>query len=463
MKGRLIRHIGCVLLLGGVLALSTRLQAQDSLRMTTNTSSAQLETYLIDLPTVLRLANARNIDVQIAQQELAQAKAAYDGAVIQFLPWLAPGITFRKHDNLLQDVAGNIIDVNKESYAPGLTLAAQVELGDAIYESLAARQGVRAAGSGVEGQRQNSILTAVQGYFDLSRAQAEVEISREAHKISKVLEQQLVTAASAGLAYKGDELRVKVQTGQSELALSRAMELRRTMAARLAEVLHLDPKVELVAKESELVPLALVATNAALGSLVDQALAKRPEIRESQAARSAASYVKQGAVYGPLIPTIGGQMYVGGLGGGREGAPSRFGQSEDYAAFLSWRVGPGGLFDSSRTKLAKSREETVRLNEEKLRDEITREVVETLTRFRSLADQLVTSQRNLQIAVEAQKLAVQRKEFAVGAVLEDIQTQQDLTRARSEFVGIVAEYNKVQYALQRAIGNALAEGEIPQK
>jgi outer membrane protein TolC len=96
-----------------------------------------------------------------------------------------------------------------------------------------------------------------------------------------------------------------------------------------------------------------------------------------------------------------------------------------------------------------------------VRDAVIREVVEAATRARSLAVQLETSKKTLATAAEAQKLAEQRKEFGVGVVLEDIQTQQDLTRERNDFVGAVAEYDKAQYALQKAVGAALNSAPPP--
>jgi len=50
----------------------------------------------------------------------------------------------------------------------------------------------------------------------------------------------------------------------------------------------------------------------------------------------------------------------------------------------------------------------------------------------------------------------------VGAVLEDIQSQQKLTRARSEYLDAVTEYNKAQYALSQAVGGSwIAETRKP--
>ena len=55
--------------------------------------------------------------------------------------------------------------------------------------------------------------------------------------------------------------------------------------------------------------------------------------------------VKDGAKYGPLVPTLGAQVFASGLGGGIYGGPGQFGASEDYQLSLGWRVAPRGLFD----------------------------------------------------------------------------------------------------------------------
>ena len=43
-------------------------------------------------------------------------------------------------------------------------------------------------------------------------------------------------------------------------------------------------------------------------------------------------------------------------------------------------------------------------------------------------------------------------EFGVAIVLETIQAEQELTRARADYAAITAEFDKAQYALQQAVG-----------
>jgi outer membrane protein TolC len=387
---------------------------------------------LIDLPTALRLAGAQNLDVQIASEKLREAQAIHQSALAQFFPWIAPGITYRQHDNKIQDVQGNIIDVHKYSYAPGVALAAQVELGDAIYQSLASKQLSHAAGHGLEAQRQQSVLAAAQGYFELALAQGAAAVAREAVRIATGYEEQVSRAVAAGIAFKGDALRARVQKERNELGLRQLLEQQRIAAARLT-------------------PLTLI-TNCTLDSLVAQALAANPEFKQSAALTAAARDHKSGATYGPLIPSLGATAFFGGLGGGREGVADTFGGQQDYIVGASWRIGPGGLFDFTRIRATDARLRISELGDRKLKDELTRQVVEGFTRWQSQADQIQTARSALAAAGEGFQLAQQRKEFAVGMVLETIQAETDLTRAQLDYLKAVAGFNQAQYGLQRAIG-----------
>jgi outer membrane protein TolC len=409
--------------------------------------------FRIDLATVLRLADARSLDILLARERLAEARALHSAAVAQFLPWVSPGIGYRRHDNLIQDVAGSFIDVHKQSYAPGATIAAQVDVGDAVYKSLSSKQQINATARDTEAQRQVSAFTAAQNYFDLLLAQAAAGVAQEALGISTNYQEQIKRAVEAGLAFKGDELRVQVETENNNLTLRRAMEQERVTAARLAQILHLDASVLLIGENTELVPLGLDQTNATLDSYIRESLRLRPELDRDRALIAAAQATSRGARYGPLIPSASAQFFAGGLGGDSDAGSSRFGNQEDIIAGLSWKIGPGGLFDFSRTRAAEAHLRLAELTATKRQDEVVREVVESFTHLQSTKDQIAFASRIVAVAQEGLRLAELRREMAVGVVLENIQAQRDLTRARLDYATAISEFNKAQFALKRAVGN----------
>jgi outer membrane protein TolC len=414
--------------------------------------------YPIDLSTTLQLAGAQNLDVQIARERLAEAQANRQSAVERFFPWMTAGAGYHRRDGVAQAVpAGTISDAHYQSYSPGAALTAQMDLGDAIYKSLASKQLVKASDQALEAQRQDTTLNAAQGYFDLAKAATLVEVAREALGTSRDYQQQLHVAVSSGIAFKGDELRVRSQTEHYEIVLRQALERQRVAAAELAVVLHLDSQVELVPRDTGLAPITLFATNSAMDALVAQALSTRPELKQSQALLSAARAAKNEVVYGPLIPSVGAQAFGGGLGGGPDSGPSNLGAEADYLVGLNWRIGPGGLFDSGRVNASKAQLAAVKLGEAKLKDTITSQVVVSITRVQSLWSQIALAERNLATTTETLRLTRERKQYGVGIVLEDIQAQQDLTQARSAYFTALAEYNKAQYALNKAVGGLQAK------
>jgi len=216
--------------------------------------------------------------------------------------------------------------------------------------------------------------------------------------------------------------------------------------------LHLDPIVELMPRDASVLPLSIVSAKEALGDLVSQALAARPETQQSAALLSAAQHAKNGSIYGPLIPSVGGQAFFGGLGGGMNSETGHFGESEDYVALLAWRIGPGGLFDFGNIHARQARLRSAAFTADKVIDQVANEVITSQARVQSLADQIATAKQSLSDAAEALRLGQERKEFGVGVVLETILAEQDLARARNDYLNIVTDYNKTQYALVRALG-----------
>ncbi len=407
----------------------------------------------IDLPTALRLAGANSLEVQIAREKVNEARAAHDVARSRFFPFLVPSVVVRRHDDNVQAVNGPILDADKQSLAAGLALNVQLDLGETYFQNLVAQQVVRSNEAAMAGRQRVATFRAASGYFDLARARAAVIAAQEAARIAGRHAEQIGVTAEAGMTFQGDAARVRAARERAELTLVRARAEQRVAAARLAEFLRLDPAVELVPADSDLAPMTVMADED-LGPLISRALASRPELDESNARLAAARAGKRAATTGPLIPTFGLQASVGGLGGGPAGSSvSRdWGFSGDYAFGLSWKVGPGGLFDQNRQREATARERQGELELERTRDGIRRQVVEEHTRLRSLKAQIELARKALEAADQTARLSRQRRETGVSAVLEDLQAEDELARARRDYLATVADYNLAQYALRFVSG-----------
>src|SRR5207302_8841208 len=108
--------------------------------------------------------------------------------------------------------------------------------------------------------RNVTLQAAANAYLELVSALANVQIAREAVRISSDYENQLNRAVAIGLANKSDALRMAVQTQAYQIALRQAEEAARTASSRLANLLHVNPvtrfqPTDQIVPQATLVPL----------------------------------------------------------------------------------------------------------------------------------------------------------------------------------------------------------------
>ena len=411
----------------------------------------------IDLPTALRLAGASNLDVQIAQQKLVEAQATEQQRVLAFIPTLTVGAGYKNHQGATQEVRGGVIDVSKQSYTLGGTAGLDLALGDAYYKRLAARQQATAAAKGVEATKLATLAKAAAAYFELVRAQAVVAVAQEAVKISEDYGKQVTSAVTAGVAFKGDALRVDSQTRRNQLDLEKARGAQQQASVALAQILRLDPSISLRASEGEPTLLRLVSASTNVKSLTEKALAKRPELAAQLAALAAARHERDATVRGPWVPTITAQVFGGGLDGGAGTSTRGLHDSEDYFVGLSWKIGAGGLFDKGRQRAAEARLKQSELEQARTQEAIVAEVVAAHEQTKSLAKQVAAAREEVTAAQENNRLTHERQEFAVGIVLETVLAEQELTRACTDYWNVITAHNAAQYLLMKAVGELSSE------
>ncbi|HEX4150203.1 MAG TPA: TolC family protein, partial [Pirellulales bacterium] len=76
--------------------------------------------YMIDLLSVLRLADGNNLQVAIAREQIEQAWAGVDAARAIWLPSIRGGMNYDRHDGPIQNVNGSVIQVSRSSFFSGL-------------------------------------------------------------------------------------------------------------------------------------------------------------------------------------------------------------------------------------------------------------------------------------------------------------------------------------------------------
>lgn len=412
------------------------------------------ETFPIQMESVLRLAGAENLQIKIARERMVEARAEVDASRLRMYPWIAPGLTYRRHDGQLQDIAGEIFPASKQLGVAAVELNAQLDLGENWFNLLAARQLAVGASEEAEGRRQQILFDAAVAYLDLVLASASVGVMMEALRITSNYHGQVEDAVAAGLAFRGDALRVEVQMEQNRAQLHTAQEAYRLASLHLSRMLRLPMTVTLLPDESEMVPFVLVDADRGLDSLITESLGRRPELQAAEARRLAASRLQDSVVRGPWVPSLGAQVAAGALGGGRNREFDHWNNFQDYRLGFSWRIGSGGLGDRGRMQAARSRAQIADLELESVRDILISEVIAIHTRYETVSRQLSIARRTVETSQSLLDLTLERRRIGVGQVLEAIDAEREWTRSRLEFLEAITRHNHMQWSLWRALGRS---------
>ncbi|MBI3722256.1 MAG: TolC family protein, partial [Fimbriimonas ginsengisoli] len=121
------------------------------------------------------------------------------------------------------------------------------------------------------------------------------------------------------------------------------------------------------------------------------------------------------------------------------------------ALTLTWPIFDSGV-TRARVKQDRQDEEALRIQTEQLALGISLEVRQATTNLANAAARLETAKRQVELAEEAFRLAGVRRDAGEGILLEVLDAQTDLTRARTQFVTTRYDYLAAYADLQRAIG-----------
>ena len=207
----------------------------------------------IDLATALKLARVRNSDIALAREAVKQSGAQLRQKQYLLIPTLSFGASYHHTEGPLQETGGELQDVNRSSgyfgagagavgagspAVPGLSLT--VNLADAYFEPLAARQNQAAVEAAADAAHNSVLLEVAEAYLDLVRAQAHVAVSEEAVQNASELGRHTRDFAASGEGLQSDAQRAEVERlirlGKLEAARGNLA----GTAAELGRLLHLE-------------------------------------------------------------------------------------------------------------------------------------------------------------------------------------------------------------------------------
>ncbi len=424
----------------------------------------------LPLADALRLADFANPTIGLANEYIRRDEAELTIARALLLPTVNVGATLSLHQGALLSAQGIVRNVERESLyfgagadvrgagpvaIPGVILTSH--LGDAVFAPQVARQRVLTSSLQAVATRHQVLLQTALAYLSLVGARDNVAALRQSQRdLSEVV--KLTDAfAAKGLARAGDADRAHSESLLLESAESAAEEGVALWAAELSRLLSGDPSLPINTETDAAACAELVDTRTSLEALVQDAVARRPEV----AARAAAVALYETRLrqerWRPLAPTLAVGVSAGDFGGGSDQAGyrfSHFGGRQDVDVLAYWSLHNLGF--GNRAAQNKVRAEIAQAGAQRARtiDMVRREVAEAHS-------QAIAQQRLLEIAEKRAATAHQafredltRAKNIEGRLVEVLDSFNQLTSARQERVQAASAYRQAQLSLFVAIGNS---------
>jgi outer membrane protein TolC len=410
----------------------------------------------IDLPAAIRLADERNLDVAIFLARIEAADAKLRQARLAAVPSVRVGTTEDRHDGTIQETSGNVIDADRASRFRGVTAGATIDVADAIFRPLAARQSRTAAAAAAAANRHQVLVQVAAAYIRLVQARAELDVVARVLDRARDLAALTADYAESGEGLLADAEMAGVQPALWEQRAAMAAERAAGANAELVRLLHFDADVDLHPVDAAPPAIDLFAGTEPVTELVARAQDGHPETEQADALLAAAEAGITAERYGWFVPSVSLSVNAGDFGGGPGSSIGSMDDRRDRSVSLYWQFEGLGFGQRARLDEKRAQLRELSLQREKLRDAIAAEVRESHARVVGLKRQVELIDVAVGRARRAYELNRTRIFDQQGLPLEALQAMQTLANAELSALEVRAALSVAQLRLHTALGNPVA-------
>lgn len=420
---------------------------------------------VISFARVLTLVAGQNPQIAFANEQINEAFAVLRGARVLWLPSIQAGVNYQHHDGPIQNSDGTITVASRSALEAGLGMnavgggapaipgvTAKFGVADAVFQPRIASQQVAARQQAATATSHDFLLNAALAYLNLLRAFQQQSIAQETLNHAEELAKLTAEFARTGQGNQADADRAQTELAVRRNTAAQAAAQVQIASALLVELLNLPPDRSLVPEEPTIVPIELVSHDADRSQLVADGLLRRPELIQSRHIVAATEEQLTRERYAPLLPNVLLNVSQSGYGGGPDGMIADDRGRFDFDVTAYWQLRNFGAGEVAAREGTRSRVNQARLLQVRLRDQVSREIIEAHAQSQSLRGQIAVAESGIRVAAESYRRNLERIRGGQGLPLEVLQSIQALDRSRTEYLRAVGFYDEWQFRLYRAIG-----------
>jgi outer membrane protein TolC len=402
--------------------------------------------FAVDLPTAVRVAMSRNLDIQAAQEHVAASRGEYEASIGMIFPSVSPNITARGLRGAVSTPSGFTV-LSFNHVFPTILLQWIINPGQVAYDIIASKRRLEASDQRDLAVVEEAVRTVAVQYYDVVLAQAQVGVAQRSLEEAKELLRIERLRSTTGTALPVDELRAEAALAAREQSLLTALNDFYDASVALTVVLRLDPTVILVPK-SVIKETTLVREDLSIDDMLVTATRYRPDLEAVRTLVAAADADVGSTIWGGLGPQIDAF--------GTLTTPPPANTLSDTLYRERTYVATGGFnwsaatFGRIRTAIANAK--IAKTEAERQLDLVQAAVVTAHQTSLIAKKKIPLARQEVAFAEEALRRTQTNLEAGTGLTVDVLVAQDAADQARLRYVSAVIRYNQAEVNLLATLG-----------
>jgi outer membrane protein TolC len=367
-------------------------------------------------------------------------------------------------------------------FGTGIGTASVLNVNEAIFAPLVAHQKMRAREADLQASRNDTLVAVTDAYFTVQQARGELAGAAEATRRTRDLAARTRKLAE-GLVPELEAVRAEAELARREQTELLARERWQVASAELIRVLRLEASSQIEPLEPPHLRIDLLDLGRADDEFIPIALTSRPELASRQAEVQATLTLLRQEKLRPLVPSVllrgfstpvTGTLAAGVFTGGTNGTLGNTGLRGDIDLQLLWQFDNLLFGNRARIRQRDAERRLALVELFRIQDQIAAEVVQAHAQATMAARRIEAAGREVQLALDSAEKnfsALSQTRRGAGDIVqlvvrpqEVVAAVQALAQAYADYYGAVADSNRAQFRLYRALGqplncvNPIAEG-----
>jgi outer membrane protein TolC len=425
----------------------------------------------INLPTALKLADARPLVIAAAEASLRVSVAQLDRAKVMWIPNFNIGSAYLYHAGGSAGNAGPEFINSRNQLMLGAGPTAIYAATDAIFSPLSLRQIVRAREADVQTARNEALRMVADAYFNVQQARGRLSGMLDTLEKSRLLV-RTTRALSKDLTSPIEIDRAEAQLADIEREQALLYQQWRMASADLTRELRLNPLTVVTPVEPPHLQVTLIAPQECVDGLVPIGLTNRPELAAHQALVQATLVRLRAEKMRPLIPSVilagnpipvapFGNLMFGAFYSDYSGHANPWSGRFDPNVQVFWQLENFGFGNAAAIRERQADQQRALVELFRVQDRVASDVVQAhaqvqsaLIRVNRAEEEIKRARTTFEGSLKGIRETIRFGDrlILVNRPLEAVDALRQVERGYDNYFLSVADYNRAQFQLYWALG-----------